>query len=298
MSNRKRIIVTGATGFLGSNVTPRLLEHADVGIVTRPHSSFDAARYTTTIVDTGDVEELVANVQEFQPHACLHFAASSVTAPKSHQINELIESNIAFGTRIAHAFAEARGKTFLYVSSFSQHANGEAYRPTILYAATKQAMADILRYYAINTFQVIDLQLFDTFGPGDTRPKIWNLLMKAANDNVALDTTEGQQFIFPIHIHDVARAVTKALELSDSLDIGYHEYRVMGPQAVRLREAVDIFEQANNITIPLNWGVRPYIGNEMFEPWEYGQPLPNWSPEISLPNGFRELWQEFQKSWQ
>lgn len=298
MSERTRIIVTGATGFLGSNVVPHLLDNADVAIVTRPDSSLKslgaAAERVTTIVDTQDVEKLVADFQTFQPDICLHLAASSITAPKSSQINELIEGNIDFGARVAHAFAEAQGKTMVYISSFSQHANGEAYRPTILYAATKEALADILRYYSLNTFQVIDLQLFDTFGPGDTRTKIWNLLMKAADTGEALDTTEGQQILFPIHIQDVANAVMRTLELRTELGGGYHEFRAPGPQAVRLRDAVEIFEKANEITIPLNWGVRSYIGNEMFEPWEYGELLPGWSPKISLEDGFRELWKNFQ----
>jgi nucleoside-diphosphate-sugar epimerase len=247
----------------------------------------------TSIVDDGNIEALVAQFQEFRPDTVMHLATHYVTKESNADIAKLAESNIAFGMRIAHAFATAGGSSFIYTSTFSQHRNAAAFDPTILYAATKEAFADILRFYANDgQFRVLDLQMFDTFGKGDNRPKIWNLLMNAVDSGVALETTEGQQILCPVHVSDAAAAMASAVELATSSEKSYHEFNVPGPQAVKLRDAVALFEKVNEITIPVVWGARPYSGNEMFELWEHGEPLPGYSPKVSLEEGFRELWQD------
>lgn len=295
MENRTRTIITGATGFLGGHVLRQLDRAADIAVVVRTKSDnplFNSLKITQ-IVDTGDTADLVSAFQGFQPDTCIHLAASSIVNPTTEQIVDLIEGNITFGIRVAHAFAQAKGKTLIYTSSFSQHADGQAYKPTVLYAATKEAMADVLRYYALKHFAVIDLQLFDTYGPRDPRKKIWNLLMEAAHTDHPLETTPGEQLLIPIHISDAAGAIVHASIHAADFGDGYHEFRITGPQVIRLRDTVELFEKVNEIKIPIKWGKRPYTGNEMFEPWEYAEVLPNWSPKVSLEDGFAELWQEF-----
>src|SRR5690606_40584249 len=69
-------------------------------------------------------------------------------------------------------------KYLINTSSYSQHVNQEHYNPNSLYAATKQAYEDILRFYSTK-LNIINLVLFDNFGPNDPRPKIMNLLYKS-----------------------------------------------------------------------------------------------------------------------
>jgi nucleoside-diphosphate-sugar epimerase len=296
-----RLLITGARGFIGRALMSRLpADEREVAVVVRSSTAGDAlaeleSRFDV-IRDDGDTEDLTARFAAWQPDVCVHLATYYVTTARAADITPLVHSNVAFGARVAHAFSEVGGRTLIYTSTFSQHRKGEAYQPTILYAAMKEAFADILRYYTTTgRFRVIDLQLFDTYGPSDPRPKIWNLLARAAETGEALDTTEGEQILSPLHVSDVVRALEHAIGLSSSLSQAYHEFRVMGPQHLRLRDAVALFAKVNDITVPVNWGARPYSGNEMFELWEYGEPLPGWSPVITLEAGLRELWQSFRK---
>jgi nucleoside-diphosphate-sugar epimerase len=291
-----RLLITGATGFIGRELVSRLLaDGRDLAVVARP-SSAEVDNRCRIIMDDGSTEALTAQFTTWEPELCVHLATYYVTNAKTSDIASLVESNVAFGARVAHAFAESGGETLIYTSTFSQHRDGEAYRPTILYAAMKEAMADILRYYAgSDQFRVLDLQLFDTYGPDDPRPKIWNLLAQAAATGEALDTTAGQQILSPIHISDVGRALLHAIGLSSSLSRSYHEFRVMGPDQLRLQDAVALFAKVNEIMVPVNWGARPYSGNEMFALWDYGEVLPDWSPAVSLEDGLRELWRAFRQ---
>jgi len=296
-----RLLITGASGFIGRALVSRLLaDECDVAVVMRAsglaRTGAEVGGRCEVIPDDGDTDELTARLEAWEPDVCVHLATYYVNNVRAADIGRLIDSNVAFGARVAHAFSEVGGQTLIYTSTFSQHRDGEAYRPTILYAAMKEAFADILRYYTTaDRFRVIDLQLFDTYGPGDPRPKIWNLLARAAETGVPLDTTEGHQVLSPLHVSDVVGALVHTIGLSSSLPRAYHEFRVTGPRNLRLRDAVALFAEANQISVPVNWGARPYSGNEMFEPWEYGQPLPGWAPAVTLEDGLRELWRSFRE---
>ena len=296
-----RLLITGASGFIGRALVSRLLaDECDIAVLVRASKRDRAVAalggQCEVIPDDQDTEKLTARLDAWEPDLCLHLATYYVNNARAADIWPLVDSNVAFGARLAHAFSEAGGQTLIYTSTFSQHRNGEAYEPTILYAAMKEAFADILRYYtSADRFRVVDLQLFDTYGPGDPRPKIWNLLARAAETGEPLDTTEGQQILSPLHVSDAVGALVHAIGLSASLARGYHEFRVTGPRSLRLRDAVALFSKANDITIPVNWGARPYSGNEMFEPWDYGEPLPGWSPAVALEDGLRELLRSFRE---
>jgi len=50
-----------------------------------------------------------------------------------------------------------------------------------------------------------------------------------------------------------------------------------------------IYEQATATTLNINWGVRPYREREVMMPWEKGEVVPGWKPQISMTNGIEKL---------
>lgn len=297
-AGRPAIVVTGATGFLGRHLIPRLVDEGErVVVVRRPSAGLDvlgsAAAAVTDVVDTGDVGRLRAALAESAPGCLVHLATHYVNIAQDQHLADLYEANVAFGGRVVHAFTGAGGRDVVYTSTFSQYAAGSAYEPTNLYAATKQAFADVLRHYARNEdVTVVDLQLFDSFGPGDPRTKIWGLLVGAARTGTPLDTTPGHQLLSPVHVDDVVSALVRSARVAGELPSGYHRFSAPGPRTLSLREAVDVLRAVTGEEVPVHWGVRPYSGNEVFEPVPAPEPLPGWRAEVSLEEGFGQLWDE------
>lgn len=291
------VVLTGATGFVGRHLVPRLLTAGhEVIVVRRPSTDLSvlgpAAAQVHEVVDTGDVRRLTADLSRMAPRTLLHLATHYVNAAQDGDIADLYEANVVFGGRVLHAFGAAGGSAVVYTSTFSQHRGGAAFDPTNLYAATKQALADVLRHYAANAaFTVVDLELFDTFGAGDPRTKIWRLLMDAARTGVPLATTPGHQLLSPLHVTDAAGALLRATGLTAELAQGYHSYSAPGPRVLSLRDAVALFAEVNGIDVPVDWGAREYSGNEVFDFSLHGDRLPGWDPEVPVAEGFRELWQ-------
>jgi len=85
----------------------------------------------------------------------------------------MIHANLGFGTALAEAAACVPELRFVNTATVWQHFDAAPYSPVSLSAATKQAFADILVFYAeVEGLAVHTLELMDTYGPGGTRPKL------------------------------------------------------------------------------------------------------------------------------
>ncbi|MDP2300170.1 MAG: NAD-dependent epimerase/dehydratase family protein, partial [Actinomycetota bacterium] len=184
----------------------------------------------------------------------------------------------------AARFAGARA--LVAAGTYSAHADGDAgYAPQTLYAATKQAFGALAGHYRRNTaLATVVLELSDTYGPGDRRPKFLNLIAAAAASGEVLGASPGEQVIRPLHTDDIVAAfIYAASELVKGRELG-GVYSVAGPDAVTLHELVAVFERATGTSVPVEWGARPYRPGEIMAPWT-GETLPGWAPSIGLVEG-------------
>jgi nucleoside-diphosphate-sugar epimerase len=166
-----------------------------------------------------------------------------------------------------------------------QHVDAAPYSPVSLYAATKQAFADILVFYAeVEGLAVHTLELTDTYGPGDPRAKLIPLLLRSAREGVPVEMTDGNQLIDLVHVDDAVGALLATADAPAG-----HVYSARGDGAITLRELVERFQHATGLSLDVRWGARPPRPREMLRPWMTGSPPPNWSPCIRLDDGLRAL---------
>lgn len=144
----RRVLVTGATGFVGSRVVARFATDGwEVHAVCRPLS--DRSRAPAVAgwhVYEGGAEELVVAVQLSRPEVVVHIAATIVADHTPSQIVDLVTGNITFGTQLADAMTTAGCQRLVNTGTFWQHYNGDdRYSPVNLYAATTEASEAVLR---------------------------------------------------------------------------------------------------------------------------------------------------------
>jgi nucleoside-diphosphate-sugar epimerase len=163
-----------------------------------------------------------------------------------------------------------------------------------LYAATKQAFEDILAFYTDATpLRVISLHLFDTYGPDDPRPKLIQLLLKAARGGPGLSMPEGKQLLDFVHVDDVVNAFLLAAARLERGDGAPNEtFAVSAGERLSLRDLVALVERLVGHSLPVEFGARPYRAREVMQPWTRGEPIPGWAPQTSLESGLRRLLEE------
>lgn len=287
-----KILITGATGFIGQHLVRRLIDRGDsVSTLVRPTSQTNLIPADANILTIPeDQTQLEDMLKDAQFDGVIHLASNYLMSHSPEDISSLIEANVTFGTRVLDATARANISFFINTGSFSQHFEGKSYCPTNLYAATKQAFQDITQYYAeVSNTNILTLELFNTFGPGDTRPKIFNLWDKAIKEGRTLDMSPGEQIIDINYIDNIIDAyciAIKHLSSANSRTFNGQTYTLTSPERMTIKELARVFAEEVKGALNINFGALPYRDRETMVPYE-GTILPDWSPRISLRDGIR-----------
>lgn len=285
-------LVTGATGFLGGHLVRHL---ADVGwtVVALTRCSADTKTLDPRALEyrvDGTTETMVAILAESRPDVVVHLASLFVAEHTPDQVTQLIQSNVLFGAQLLEAMDSAGVDALVNVGTSWQHYQGAGYDPVCLYAATKQAFEDIVAYYVgARGLRALTLRLFDTYGSGDARPKLFHLLRQASERGVRIQMSPGEQMLDLVHVSDVARAFAVAIDRVCLLPESTCEaWAVSSGEPTRLRDVVELWQSVSGRTLDVDWGGRPYRAREVMEPWR-GPALPGWTPQLTLAQGIAEM---------
>ena len=286
-----RVLVTGATGFLGGALTRRLVDDGHtVAVVQRPQSSAADPR-CTRIEWNGDAPKLVDAVEAWNPQNIFHLATHFVSQHQTQDLRNLIDANITLGTALLEG-AQKAGSRLVLTGSAWQHVGGAAYDPVSLYAATKQALFDIAVFFKHSGVDVRELTFFDTYGPGDERRKLISLLLEAAATGQTLDMSSGHQLIDLLFVSDAVEALLTTAQIPEPESIEAARLVARSGLPVTIRDLVQVIEQTIDTLISVHWGQRPDRPNEMVMNWDFGNPLPGWTPRLDLPAGIQVCWAE------
>jgi nucleoside-diphosphate-sugar epimerase len=284
-SEPRRALVTGATGFVGGHLVRRLVDDGWLvdALVRSPDADLPAAVVTHPI--PAPIDELIALVGEIGPSVCFHLATAFRGVHVPADIQPMVEANVGFGVALAEAVSQAGDCVFVNTGTVWQHYEARAYSPVSLYAALKQSFTDALKFYEeVAGLPIVTLELTDTYGPGDPRPKLLPILVRAAREGTALQMTDGTQLIDLLHVDDAVSAL-----LATAAGEPGATYGASGGETLTLRDLVAKFEAVSGLGVTAEWGVRASRPREMLTPWMVSGPPPGWQPKVSLEDGIRAL---------
>jgi nucleoside-diphosphate-sugar epimerase len=292
-----RLLITGATGFIGNHVTRRLVAQHEVGALVREgyrKERLDGiAPAPQHLVWNGTSAGMTALLADFKPACVLHLATRFVgSVHKPADLDMMIESNIRFPSQLLDAMVAAGCRDFISTGSIAQHCNNAAYAPLNFFAASKQAFADILTYYVQvgGLRRALTLELSDTYGPNDPRSKLIHLLNRTAASGEALGMSPGGQHVDFVHVDDIVKAYEHGLTLLPQIPEGEQRiYAVRSDKAITVKDFVALYNSLNAKQAKVNWGARDYHGPEFLTPWQQGEILPGWKPAIELRQGLKAL---------
>jgi nucleoside-diphosphate-sugar epimerase len=288
------ILVTGATGFIGKNLCKALYNNHHVIALIRNNSNvkelpqkIEKFKYDST--DNG-IEDFF---KRKKIDGIIHLAAMVYSGHENWgKIGEIINSNIILGTKLLELSKLYNIKWFINTGTFWQHYNNEDYNPVNLYAATKQAFEDIAKYYTeTSDLKFVTLKLYDTFGPNDTRPKIFNLWNKIAKTGEELKMSGGEQIIDISYIDNVIDAYERLIEIlnNNEMDINGKSFALKSKKRYTLKQLASLYEKVTGLKLNIKWGALPYREREIMVPWKIGEEIPDYEEKISIEKGLRRF---------
>ncbi|MEZ8145392.1 NAD-dependent epimerase/dehydratase family protein [Enterovibrio norvegicus] len=290
-----RVLVTGASGFVGSQFIKYRSQNTDVidvvALVRNTEDCEDIPGTQFRIYD-GSHQSLLEALDKVD--VVLHLATYYEAEHKSESIERLIESNVTFGTKLLEAMKEKGVARIVNIGTTWQKYQDTEYNYANLYAATKQAFQEILNWYSSTyDFSVLNLHLNDTYGEEDKRKKIIQLLIELAENSQQLAMSPGEQKFETCHISDVISALEVSISLVSEYSAGKNEtFSILNCDCCTLKELATIIEEITNGKLNIEWGGREYRKREvMSPPYNSYDALPGWNQTISLKEGLVRMYE-------
>jgi nucleoside-diphosphate-sugar epimerase len=278
-----KILLTGATGFIGSNLTKALIDKGlSIGILKRRKSQLkqlEEIKDKIIIYNSDTPKDINIGIKKFKPEIVIHLAANQVYKQDLNNINDLLGGNIILGTDVLQSMLENNIRYFLNIGTRWQHIENKQYNPANLYAATKEAFKNILLYFGLQGIHYKTIELPDTYGEGDPRPKVFNLLINSCKENKRLDLSPGEQMLDLLYVQDICNYIITNIQQTDFFN---NDVIALSGKEIKLKELGKMVEEYTNTNGLLNWGGRCYRENEVMI-------MPNYYPKIKLNESSLEM---------
>lgn len=293
-----KLVLSGSTGYIGKNFIRILGNKYKIFCIVRERTVNDNVKKNDCVVISyAEEKELYGILESVKPDVVVHLAGVFLGNHAPDTIGEMIDCNIRFSTIFLDAAVKSGCHRIVNTGSYWQNYLGESYNPVNLYAATKQAFEDLMRYFQeAESLSGITMTIFDTYGPNDNRKKILNVLMKL-KDGESIDMSSGEQKMYFCYIDDVINAFDVAIEKVVKLPDGIIEkYAIRSDDPVSLKDAVLTLLKISGKDIVINWGRLPYRKREIINPEGIGKIIPNWHAEIDLYQGLKMFSDSYKRT--
>ena len=302
----KRILMTGATGFVGSHVLDLLSEYDfDITIIKRSTSNIERieghmSKLACFDLDTINLEQVF---QSSKFDIIIHLA--TLYSKSDHEIDceEMHAINVKFPKKILKLAIKYNVKSFINTSSYFQYSphklpisENNKLLPFNEYAKTKTLFAQHLESCS-DQIKVVNLILFTPYGPRDNNKLVTHVVKKSIrNDTIAL--SQGLQKIDFVYVKDVASAYLKSIRFLDISVNGYTDFCLASGFPISVRELVSLVEEVNKTIINKSWGEpssRDYP--VVFGDTKKAKDILDWSATTDLKQGLKETIYYFKNKY-
>ena len=310
ISKGKRILITGATGFIGSNLLRRCVKYgADVSIFIRKNSNLwrikDVMSYVKTFkVDLVDKETVKKNVNKINPEIIFHAAVYGALVSQSDR-KRMMEVNLQGTLNLLDCCKKFNFELLVNSGSSSEYGlktqpmrEDDILEPFSPYGASK-AMASLYAQKIAKDYEkpIITLRLFSPYGYFEDYNRLIPAVILSClrGKHIKLSSPRSvRDFIF---IDDVVDAYFKAFEMRGKIPGGI--FNVGSGTQYKIEDVVKKIITLTGSKVKPEWGS---LKNSRIEPsrWQANRDKAekelHWVPLQTLDEGLTKTINWFKKN--
>jgi nucleoside-diphosphate-sugar epimerase len=265
----RRVLITGATGFIGRHLVDHALRaHAVVTTLSRGPANIPGT-FAHLTLDISDPESTSRAVRDLEPDAILHVASSGVSGKS--EFSEMLRSNVLGTDNLLSAVKSLShrspvvmaGTGYEYAPQNHSLAEDDPILPASPYGVSKAAATLCAANYSAY-IPITILRLFNVYGPGEQVPRLVPYIVRNTTLGEPVELTSCQQIRDFSYVSDIASVFWRALECAPRED-GLRIFNVGSGSAMRLKDFVGIVVrvlQKYGMRAQVKFGSRPYRDGE------------------------------------
>jgi nucleoside-diphosphate-sugar epimerase len=253
------IFITGASGYLGSNVIRKL-----------SNFKFFALHHRSPVIDVPSVIQIKIENYKYESFflqknidSVIHLASNTNRGNDAKYKNSIYQANVELGERLLKASSRTNVKKFIYSGSYSQDIfiNEPNY-----YIRSKNLFETVIKEFE-NDFDILNMHLGDIYGPSDSRDKLIPYLLRFENEKFINFSSDGTGPFAPIYIDDIIKEIKSKLNESDNA-IKYQKI-ILASEVMTVKKFVVEYKKIRNKNfeeIYENKGNNPYSSFQIINP--------------------------------
>ncbi|MCG3679263.1 NAD(P)-dependent oxidoreductase [Aliarcobacter butzleri] len=289
-----KILVTGATGFVGKYLIQKL-KNFDIRIIVR-NINTNYPKDTQIVYSEEHLDLFQKNVKSYNPNIVIHLASYLTSSDDIRSIRNIIDSNILFPSILLESLKSTDLELFINTGSFAEYYyNDGRENPAYFYSASKIAIKPIIKYFKnIQGFKTINIIPYTIYGGKSKSKKVIDYILDSVNSELYLEMTSGEQILDFIHIDDVTDFYIHCISNINMLK-DEENYHLGTGKGTSIKELSSIIEDLTNKKTNINWGAKEYRPLDIMRAtapiYKLEREL-NWKPKVSIRDGIRRILEE------
>jgi CDP-paratose synthetase len=281
--SKKTILITGGTGYLGSNIALALCEDYEIIILKRSFSPTKRIEQIISKIEFFNIDEV--NLKNIFLHKKIDTVLHCAThyGRKSKEPLEIVEANLVLPLALLNLAKEYAVPSFINTDTILD-------KGINAYSLSKSHFNDWFRILAADIV-CVNMELEHFYGPLDDSSKfVTHLIHSILKNKSEVLLTKGEQKRHFVYIDDVVNAFRLIIAKISTLSKGYHSFQIGDAQGTSVRAFVEMVKLlAGNERTFLNFGAIPYRDKEVMYPdLDISRILKfGWSIDINLEEGLQ-----------
>lgn len=303
MSVRRRVLVTGGTGFVGANLVRRLLAdgHAVHLLVRRGHRPWrlagiadDVRLHRAPLEDRAAVERAVGRVK---PEWIFHLAAHGAYSWET-DLDRIVATNVAGTVNLVRAGLRTGFEAFVNAGSSSEYgfkprapSEREWVEPNSHYAVTKVAATHFCRLTAAREgAKIATLRLYSVYGPWEDPGRLMPTMIVQGLAGTLPPLVDPRVARDYVYVDDVSEAFVRAAvkphpEPGAVFNVGTGRQTTIRQVVQIARRTLDVAERPRWGTMPnRQWDTSVWVSDSRAIRKALG-----WKPRYDVERGFRQM---------